>query len=354
MRSRSGRLFIVTLTGLAALSCGGATGDDAGIPTDAGKPAGDAGETRQDSGTPDSDAGTAKDAGVDDAGVPHGDAGAPHDAGTVHDGGAGPSDAGTLSAGCNVLGMPTGDLHLHANDGNGTQRDYEMLVPSTYDPSKPLALSIVYHGAGNTSAGAKAFGLQNAPGASDAGIFLFPQGIAFQTYGVGWDDTCNGYDMPFFDAMVAYVEAHYCIDESRLFVAGFSWGGDQVTALACCRGNQIRAIGAASCTDEYSSSTDYTTYDNLPCPVKNHAAIRFTHDASNGDSEYAVPLFATTSSLYRSFNGCQSASTVATPSPCKAFSGCAQAYVECPYTALGHALPSGWGDDTWAFFEAFH
>ncbi len=255
--------------------------------------------------------------------------------------------------GCGSAGAPTGDLHLHALDGKGVTRDYEMLVPASYDPMTPLALTFVYHGAGGDESSAKAFGIQNAAGASAASIFVFPRGIPFQNFGVGWDDACGGYDMVFFDAMVASIESTYCIDASRVFVAGFSWGGDQTTALTCCRGDKLRAVAPASCTDEFGNGADYTTYSNLPCPVANHAAIRFTHD-KNGDPAYPNPLFASTSALFRSFAGCMQSSTATSPSPCVAFDGCTTPYVECPYDGLGHALPGGYGDETWAFFESFH
>jgi poly(3-hydroxybutyrate) depolymerase len=254
--------------------------------------------------------------------------------------------------GCGRRPPSTGNLHLTAKDGKGKTRDYELLVPSSYDPSKPLALSFVYHGAGGNPQSAKAFGLQDAPGAKDASIFVFPQGIEFQTFGVGWDDSCGGYDVALFDQMLSSIESNYCIDTKRVFVAGFSWGCDHATALACCRGEKVRAIAAGSCADEFSDKSDYHTYVNLPCPAKVSAGIRFTHDA-NGDTGYPGPLFATTSALYRSINGCTSEAAPSDPSPCRSFAGCASPFVECAYSGLGHALPSGWSADSWAFFSTF-
>lgn len=268
-------------------------------------------------------------------------------------GSTGRSDAGLPSAGCGLTGAQTGDFHLSTTDGNGTLRDYEVLVPTAYLPTLPLALAFVYHGAGGDEAQAIGFGLQNAPGAASAAIFVFPQGIDYQNDGVGWDDLCGGYDMVFFDHMLAALERSYCIDEARVDVAGFSWGCDQVTALACCRGDRLSAVGAASCTDEFASATSSRTYDNLPCPVAQGVPIRFTHDASGGDAAYPKPLFVTTSELYRSFNGCSNTSTAVTPSPCESYSGCTEPLVECPYPNLGHALPANWGADTWAFFSRF-
>jgi polyhydroxybutyrate depolymerase len=221
----------------------------------------------------------------------------------------------------------------------------------TYDPSTPLAMTLVFHGAGGDSATAAAFGIQNAPGAGNASIFVFPQGIQFQGFGVGWDDSCHGYDMVFFDHMVSNLGMNYCIDEKKIFVAGFSWGGDFATALLCCRGDRIRGAAVASSTDEYASASDYLTYYNLTngkCPVINNAAIRFTHAAS-GDGAYPAPLFGTTSQLFRMLNACSSKLT-AGPSPCLSFGGCKQSYLECVYPGLGHSTPTNWSVDTWNFF----
>lgn len=261
------------------------------------------------------------------------------------------TSARTRSPGCGLTGKPTGDFHVSTTDGNGVQRDYEVLVPATYSPSVPLAVSFVFHGAGGTSKDAKAFGLQDAAGASGASIFVFPQGIPFQSFGVGWDDRCRGYDMPFFDQMLAALEANYCIDTTRVFAAGFSWGGDQATALACCRGDKLRGIAAASCTDEFANPADYQSYQNLPCPVSSATAVRFTH-ATDSDPGYPSPLFATTANLFRSFAGCAATTTATDPAPCRSYDGCRQPFVECAYPGLGHWIPSGWGKDSWAFFNS--
>ena len=251
------------------------------------------------------------------------------------------------SAGCGLTGKPTGDLHLQGKDGAGVARDYQVLVPLSYEPSTPLALTFVYHGGGGSSAEAKALGLQAAPGAAKASIFVFPQGIAFQNYGVGWDDRCNGSDMAFFDDMVASLGASYCIDQDRVYAGGFSWGCDQVTALSCCRGDKVRAIAAASCSDEFTNPADYKTYQ--PCPVAGRTAIRFTHDRTF-DRGYPAPLFATTTTLFRSWNACSATATPISPGPCRTF-GCRTPFVDCPYDNLGHSLPTGWGADSWLFFS---
>jgi poly(3-hydroxybutyrate) depolymerase len=254
------------------------------------------------------------------------------------------------STGCNVSAPRTGDFHLTTTDGNGTSRDYEVVVPSPL-PTGTLALTFVFHGAGATEADAKKFGLQTAPGAATASIFVFPQGIPYLGDGVGWNDSCGGYDMPFFDKMLASLEAGYCIDEDRVFVAGFSWGCDFVTALTCCRGTRVRAAAAASCTDDFTNSANYSSYINLPCPAAGHAGVRFTFDPQ-GDTGYTAQDFQSTNSLFRSFASCTGTSSATSVPACVSYAGCRSPYLECTYPGLGHNLPANWPGDTWAFFTS--
>jgi polyhydroxybutyrate depolymerase len=271
--------------------------------------------------------------------------------GTLHASRRGASGTdGGLSLGCGLSPRQSGDFHLKTTDGAGTRRDYEVMVPSPYNPNTPLAVTFVYHGAGATQANAVAFGLQNAPGAGGASIFVFPQGMPFESYGVGWNDSCAGYDVPLFDNMLDYLEDNYCIDQANVFAAGFSWGCDQVTALACCRGNRIRAVAAASCTDEFADNSNYKTYANSPCPGIGPSAIRFTHDVGR-DSSYTLQQFTSTSALYRSFNSCSATWAASSVAPCVSYQGCSAPYLECAYSNLGHSLPATWPADTWSFFS---
>ena len=247
-------------------------------------------------------------------------------------------------------GSPT-SVHRTVTDGRGTPRDFIVRVPAGYDGDKPLAVTFVFHGLNGKAADAPAYGIQDGTGAAEASLFVFPQGVTFENDGVGWDDTCGGYDMVFFDRMLADIEAQYSVDGSKVFVAGFSWGGDFVTALACCRGDKIRGIAAAACTDEFRDPADYRTYANLACPVANRAAIRFTHDA-NGDSAYPAPLFATTSKLFQSMNACSSSAAEANPGSCVSYAGCANRTVECVKPGIGHSPGPNWGAETWDFFSS--
>jgi poly(3-hydroxybutyrate) depolymerase len=285
------------------------------------------------------------------------------------------------SAGCGKTGQTTGVLDLTISDGKTLDRSYRLMVPINYNAQIPLPIVMVFHGLGGSSEAAIGFGIQNAPGASASAIFVYPQGSVYtgtkedaQVIGqVGWFDQCDSVDMTFVKNILASIEANYCVDQKRIFAAGFSWGCDFVTALNCCEGTLLRGISAASCTDEYNKGVVpnakdpnyYLNYYNLDsvgiCRGKGSAAIRFTHDSSGGDAGYVAPSFTHTSHLYRSMNSCSNTSiavdpTTLTPlssSVCSSFNGCASTFVECSYRNLGHALPANWGRDTWQFFSSF-
>jgi poly(3-hydroxybutyrate) depolymerase len=264
----------------------------------------------------------------------------------------------TTSPGCGRSGHhSTGVFTWTTTDGDHRVRSFLMQVPAEYDPSKAYSLDFVFHGAGGSASQSYSWGLQNVSGASEQAIFVFPDGINYENQGIGWDDTSKGYDIPFFDNMVKDVETYFCINQQRLFVAGFSWGGDFVTALVCNRGNSIRAAAINSTDDEFKDNSNYLTYQDLPCPTTVHPAVRFEH-AIGADSEYPAPDFATTSKLVQHFNSCQATTKpVASSTPvmsCESYEGCSNEYIECPFnSSIGHTLPPNWASDTWAFFSSF-
>ncbi|MDP9011255.1 MAG: hypothetical protein M3O41_01105 [Pseudomonadota bacterium] len=267
------------------------------------------------------------------------------------------ADLAATSAGCGKKAIHTGVFNLHTTDGAKRTRTFLVEVPATYNQSRAYSLNFVFHGAGGSSSQSYSWGLQSAPGASENGIFVYPDGINYKNYGVGWDDSKTGYDMPFFDNMVKALETDFCVNKARVFVAGFSWGGDFVTALVCSRGNTIRAAAANSTTDEYRDVSKYATYQGIPCSTTVHPAIRFEH-AVGGDAAYPAPRFASTSQLYRYLNSCSTASASVSSSTsamsCVSYKSCSKEYIECSFhSSIGHALPPNWAKDTWAFFSSF-
>ena len=250
-----------------------------------------------------------------------------------------------------VASGPSNVETINVRDGEGVQRTFELHRPPKQ--TGPLPLVVAFHGGGGHARNAVHYGLENLPGAAQAAFFAYPEGRDFESNGQGWNDGCNGYDMVFFERLIEAIRSRYRIDENRIFVAGFSWGCDFVTALACCRGDVIRGVAAAACSDDFKDPADPATYFNVSCPVTSKAAIRFTHQDTS-DSAYPAPLFATTSRLFQTLNACPAKPPKPDGPHCVAYQSCRQDLVECTYKGIGHAPGPNWAADTWAFFSKLH
>jgi hypothetical protein len=81
------------------------------------------------------------------------------------------------------------------------------------------------------------YGLADLSG--DTTIFVVPMGLITNTGGAGWDNP-NNRDVIFVDDMLAAVTADLCIDTSRVFTTGFSFGASMSYELACTRPTKFR------------------------------------------------------------------------------------------------------------------
>jgi len=71
-------------------------------------------------------------------------------------------------------------------------------------------------------------------------IFVVPQGLTAAGGGAGWPNP-NNRDVDFTDAMLDAISSDLCIDTSRVFTTGFSYGAGMSVALACVRPDKFRA-----------------------------------------------------------------------------------------------------------------
>jgi hypothetical protein len=101
-------------------------------------------------------------------------------------------------------------------------REYIMYIPSSYDPSKPYRLIFAWHCMGSSDtqcANSDGYYWLKAQDTGNTTIFVAPQGY---TDSMPWrsDDK----DHTFFDDMLKLFKSDLCIDESRVFTIGFSFG----------------------------------------------------------------------------------------------------------------------------------
>ncbi|MCX5265716.1 PHB depolymerase family esterase [Streptomyces sp. NBC_00199] len=151
------------------------------------------------------------------------------------------------TAGCGKTpGLTSG---THTLQVNGKTRSYILKVPDNYDKNHAYRLVFGFHWLGGTASDVATgrtvengtwayYGLQRL--ANNSAVFVAPQGL-----NNGWANS-GGEDLTFTDSMIAQIEGALCIDTTRLFSVGFSYGAAMTHALACARATVFRAVAVQS------------------------------------------------------------------------------------------------------------
>ena len=246
------------------------------------------------------------------------------------------------SAGC---GMPAPTAGKTMIDVNGTPREYIVALPQGYDPMKPYRLIFAWHGLGGTAdqIARNWYGL--ASRAMNSAIFVAGQGLNTSNQvgsGPGWDNM-GGRDVAFVKALYAKLKDTLCVDESRVFSTGMSYGGIMSNTLGCQMGDVFRAIapmagsgpgfgGRATCVGEVAVWMSHGDNDTVVSTASGQASRDFWVKA----------------------NKCQMETMPVEPSPCVTYQGCAP---DLPVTFClfpgGHTVPAFAAAAIWSFFSKF-
>jgi polyhydroxybutyrate depolymerase len=130
-------------------------------------------------------------------------------------------------------------------------RDVRVHVPASYDPGAATPIVINLHGLADSGAGQA--DLTHMDDVADANGFvaLYPDGTGSP---LGWNGgaCCNPAsasgvdDVAFVSAVIDEAESRLCVDDDRVFAAGFSNGAFLAHRLACELADRVAAIGAVS------------------------------------------------------------------------------------------------------------
>lgn len=254
------------------------------------------------------------------------------------------------SAGCATRGEPaeptkTRSFHVQVA---GKDRAFSVQVPPSDRGHAPWPVVFFFHGRRpmdriSLPSVAVTGGLAELPSLAAHAIFVAPHGQPFMKDRVyGWDQSCGGTDMQFFDAMLESLMSSFCIDPRAVFAAGHSWGADMVEALACCRGDKIRAISASSGSDIAANPTCAGT--KLPA---------FHLSFGTRDSAYRPSDFEAAVSFFRKVHGCSELTDPLENPRCKSHRGCAQPVITCAYPGLPHRQAPDYAETAWTFFSRF-
>jgi poly(3-hydroxybutyrate) depolymerase len=162
-------------------------------------------------------------------------------AGGAGAGGAGGAGAASQSAGCGkTRTLQNGTITMTFN---GASRKYILRVPDSYDNSHAYRLVLAYAWSGASASQVVSANYFNfATMDSKNTIFAAPDAAD----GAG---TWSNGDVALTDAIVAQLEGDLCVDKTRLFATGFSFGGGMAMALACTRADVFRAVAFFSGAD---------------------------------------------------------------------------------------------------------
>lgn len=128
----------------------------------------------------------------------------------------------------------------------GLSRTYILHVPAGYDGSKRVPLVLAYHGWTMFADQFAAYDGFDAAADKAGFAVVTPNGTgnpqAWNTAGVaGGAD-----DIEFTKDLLAKAEAEVCVDEDRVYAAGFSLGGGMALRVACELSDRIAAVGAVA------------------------------------------------------------------------------------------------------------
>jgi len=246
-----------------------------------------------------------------------------------------PSAAGAPapSAGCgSTAAIASGRFSI---DVAGNPREYIVALPDNYDATHPYRLVFTWHPGGGTAqqTANNYYGLPQL--ADDSAIFVSPEGI-----NNGWANT-GGRDIAFLDAMLDRFQSELCIDQTRIFSTGFSYGGMMSLAIACGRAEVFRAIAPMS-------GAFYSGCADGDAPI---AMLGF-----HGTTDTVVPIEDGVSArdVIAERNGCQPAAMAVESGGCLSFQGCSEGHSAtwCEFNG-GHMPAPQSAPRIWGFFSQF-
>ena len=268
------------------------------------------------------------------------------DAGATDRADAAPTpDPGTK--GCAIAPKAAGTFAARTLSAAGKTRTYHLAVPASAQPKQALPLVFVLHGATDTAPENMRdwFGVEGK--ITTPSLAVYPLALErTRADGSGglvtrWDLSGNE-DLAFFDAMLAEIEADYCVDRAHVFVTGFSSGGNFSQHLACERQRDVKGMAVVAGPGPFSDACGGA----VPAWM--------THD-KNDD---ALPVADARSSrdFWAAQNGCKTASWAAVSGrpECQRNTSCpaGEPLVYCETSGVGHDVPSFAVDEIGTFFSA--
>ena len=196
----------------------------------------------------------------------------------------------------------------HVNDtslciNNGCKHTwYEYIPPQLRGTREKVPLLFYFHGGGCVPLyGAEQSGWHDVADEEDF-IVVYPKAAQRKMWNV-WNDPALDYsDEAFFLALIEHMKTVHPIDESRIYISGFSMGGMMSNAMACVQPQIIAAAAPcnafhegyfnsfASMLNRLKNNTAMNMMDKLPGETEEITPIRVQADAKKAQCDYRMPL----------------------------------------------------------------
>lgn len=142
------------------------------------------------------------------------------------------------SPGCSAPTVVPGE-HRITTSSAGTTRAYFRDVPPGYHQHQPIPLVLDLHGQSETATLHKRNSSLETLGNQQGFVTVTPEGSGPPPH---WDTRFDSADMVFLGAVLDEVGQRLCIDQRRVFVAGYSNGAFMASAMACIDADRIAAV----------------------------------------------------------------------------------------------------------------
>jgi len=161
---------------------------------------------------------------------------------------------------------------------DGRKREYYISLPQNM--SKPIPLIINFHGFSSNAIEQQEFSqMDNYAHMNGVGV-IYPEGVN-KSWNVGLkvEQFMNEEnDIGFVDALIDTVTSKYNIDSNRIYVCGFSNGGEFSYELMCGLSNKIAAFG--------SVGGNFTINEERSCNVKREIPLIHIHGTKDKLAKY--------------------------------------------------------------------
>jgi polyhydroxybutyrate depolymerase len=219
-------------------------------------------------------------------------------------------------------------------------------VPTGYDPTKPTAVVLNFHGYVGTSAEQETLSLMDAEADSQGFVVVYPQGTGTipswnggACCGTAASDDVD--DVGFVSVLIDQLESTLCVDPRRVFATGISNGGFLSQRLACELSDKIAAIGPVAGVMGIPTCTP-----SRPVPVIEFHGTSDPLVPYDGDPAIGYPSVATTISGWVMRNGCNTTPKTTYSNgdaTCVTYSQCQEGadVTLCTIDGGGHTWPGG-------------